>query len=79
MRRPKRKRVFRVPSMHERDAWLYKAGALIQTPSKKGGPTSNGVEGGNAQSPNWMKMVAGSSLKTEGYHQNIRTLTALIV
>ena len=33
-----------------------------------------------AQSPNWMKKMAGSSLKTEGYHlKKSKKLTALLL
>ena len=36
-------------------------------------------EGLVSQNPNWMKRwLVGSSLKTEGYHQNIKKLAALI-
>ena len=59
---------FTVDIMHERDAWLWRAGVPIQIGKRT---TSNGVEGGSCPKPNWMKMVAGSSLKTEGYQQNI--------
>ena len=46
-----------------------KAGALHYRPEME--PQAMELKVAVAQSPNWMKMVAGSSLKTEGYHQNI--------
>ena len=74
MRQPKKKGIFRGSSIHVHDAWLCKAGILIQTPPPpmKGRPTSKRVEDGICPNLYLDEDWAGSGLKTEENHLNIK-------